>query len=89
MTDTKVSLFSRIKTQKNHHSLDRCCCTEATEARPREKRDERKLLLEPWIQPHLKSGNRVLPSLESHTIPLFCFKVFEHSDKWIITNSPK
>lgn len=88
MTDTKGSLFPLINTQKNHHSLDCCGCTEATEARPREKRNERKLLLEPWIQPHLKSGNCALPSLESHAIPPFCFKVFEHSDKWI-TNSPQ
>lgn len=37
----------------------------------REKRNERKILLQPWIQPPLKLATPALPSSESQAIPLF------------------
>lgn len=54
-----------IKTGKNHHAWTRSNPGE------REKRNERKILLQPWIQPHLKLATPALPSSESQAIPLF------------------
>ena len=53
-----------------------------------EKRDEWKILIQPWIQPHLKPENSLYTSQarESDNFP-FCCNVIEFTNKITITNT--
>lgn len=61
--------------------------SEASEAKPREKRDERKAVREPWIQPHLKPATLRIPVQRARQVQLLCFDIVVLTNKWIIVNT--